>query len=112
MQSPDRHRPLRHLYSSDNMHAQNFNIPNLKVEQRKTSSAEDMVRKNSAGKLENIHQCPCTRINRSTIVRLSFLLIITGIKLDFFSPKRFLFIKRAPERKIANELPDGDVIEK
>lgn len=51
MQSPDRHRPLRHLYSSDNMHAQNFNIPNLKVETRKTSSAEDMVRKNSAGKL-------------------------------------------------------------
>lgn len=50
MQSPDRHRPLRHLYSSDNMHAQNFNIPNLKIEQRKTSSAEDMVRKNSAGK--------------------------------------------------------------
>ncbi|XP_050419612.1 SCY1-like protein 2 isoform X4 [Adelges cooleyi] len=49
MQSPDRHRPLRHLYSSDNMHAQNFNIPNLKIEQRKTSSAEDMVRKNSAG---------------------------------------------------------------
>jgi len=51
MQSPDRHRPLRHLYSSDNMHAQNFNIPNLKVDTRKTSSAEDMVRKNSAGKL-------------------------------------------------------------
>lgn len=50
MPSPDRHRPLRHLYSSDNMHAQNFNIPNLKIEQRKTSSAEDMVRKNSAGK--------------------------------------------------------------
>ncbi|XP_025201585.1 SCY1-like protein 2 [Melanaphis sacchari] len=49
MQSPDRHRPLRHLYSSDNMHAQNFNIPNLKIETRKTSSAEDMVRKNSAG---------------------------------------------------------------
>jgi len=53
MQSPDRHRPLRHLYSSDNMHAQNFNIPNLKIEQRKTSSAEDMVRKNSAGKFDN-----------------------------------------------------------
>lgn len=52
MQSPDRHRTLRHLYSSDNMHAQNFNIPNLKIEQRKTSSAEDMVRKNSAGKLD------------------------------------------------------------
>jgi SCY1-like protein 2 len=54
MQSPDRHRPLRHLYSSDNMHAQNFNIPNLKIETRKTSSAEDMVRKNSAGKLKKI----------------------------------------------------------
>ncbi|XP_066900810.1 SCY1-like protein 2, partial [Halyomorpha halys] len=45
--SPERHRPLRHLYSSDNMHAPPFNIPNLRIEQRKTSSAEDMARKNS-----------------------------------------------------------------
>ncbi|XP_046394764.1 SCY1-like protein 2 isoform X2 [Ischnura elegans] len=47
--SPERHRPLRHQYSSDNMHAPPFNIPNLRIEQRKTSSAEDMMaRKNSA----------------------------------------------------------------
>ncbi|KAG8227408.1 hypothetical protein J437_LFUL000417, partial [Ladona fulva] len=47
--SPERHRPLRHQYSSDNMHAPAFNIPNLRIEQRKTSSAEDMMaRKNSA----------------------------------------------------------------
>lgn len=46
--SPERHRPLRHQYSSDNMHAAPFNIPNLRIEQRKTSSAEDMARKNSA----------------------------------------------------------------
>ncbi|XP_044733350.1 SCY1-like protein 2 [Chrysoperla carnea] len=46
--SPERHRPLRHQYSSDNMHAPPFNIPNLRIEQRKTSSAEDMARKNSA----------------------------------------------------------------
>ncbi|XP_034232487.1 SCY1-like protein 2 isoform X3 [Thrips palmi] len=45
--SPER-RPLRHLFSSDNMHVPPFNIPNLRVEQRKTSSAEDMARKNSA----------------------------------------------------------------
>ncbi|XP_026682592.1 uncharacterized protein LOC103513646 [Diaphorina citri] len=45
--SPERHRPLRHLYSSDNMHVPPFNIPNLRIEQRKTSSAEDMQRKNS-----------------------------------------------------------------
>ncbi|KAK3929088.1 DNA polymerase catalytic subunit [Frankliniella fusca] len=44
--SPER-RPLRHLFSSDNMHVPPFNIPNLRVEQRKTSSAEDMARKNS-----------------------------------------------------------------
>lgn len=48
--SPERHRPLRHLYSSDNMHVPPFNIPNLRIEQRKTSSAEDMARKNSTGK--------------------------------------------------------------
>ncbi|KAK9499538.1 hypothetical protein O3M35_002559 [Rhynocoris fuscipes] len=47
--SPERHRPLRHLYSSDNMHVPPFNIPNLRIEQRKTSSAEDMARKNSTG---------------------------------------------------------------
>ncbi|XP_021921574.1 SCY1-like protein 2 [Zootermopsis nevadensis] len=45
--SPERHRPLRHQYSSDNMHVPPFNIPNLRIEQRKTSSAEDMARKNS-----------------------------------------------------------------
>ncbi|XP_063239604.1 SCY1-like protein 2 [Bacillus rossius redtenbacheri] len=47
--SPERHRPLRHQFSSDNMHVPPFNIPNLRIEQRKTSSAEDMARKNSAG---------------------------------------------------------------
>lgn len=49
--SPERHRPLRHQYSSDNMHVPPFNIPNLRIEQRKTSSAEDMARKNSTGKI-------------------------------------------------------------
>lgn len=55
--SPERHRPLRHQFSSDNMHVPPFNIPNLRIEQRKTSSAEDMARKNSAGNDENVfHQ--------------------------------------------------------
>ncbi|XP_041986366.1 SCY1-like protein 2 [Aricia agestis] len=45
--SPER-RALRHQISTDNMNnAPPFNIPNLRVEQRKTSSAEDMARKNS-----------------------------------------------------------------
>ncbi|XP_067644508.1 SCY1-like protein 2 isoform X3 [Eurosta solidaginis] len=47
--SPERHRPLRHQFSSDNMNAPPFNIPNLRIDQRKTSSAEDMARKNSGG---------------------------------------------------------------
>ncbi|XP_055612281.1 SCY1-like protein 2 isoform X2 [Uranotaenia lowii] len=48
--SPERHRPLRHQFSSDNMNIQQqFNIPNLRIDQRKTSSAEDMARKNSTG---------------------------------------------------------------
>lgn len=50
--SPERHRPLRHQYSSDNMHVPAFNIPNLRIDQRKTSSAEDMARKNSTGMLK------------------------------------------------------------
>lgn len=44
--SPER-RALRHQTSTDNVNAPPFNIPNLRVEQRKTSSAEDMARKNS-----------------------------------------------------------------
>ncbi|CAH0716092.1 unnamed protein product, partial [Brenthis ino] len=44
--SPER-RALRHQSSTDNVAAPPFNIPNLRVEQRKTSSAEDMARKNS-----------------------------------------------------------------
>ncbi|KAJ0183886.1 hypothetical protein K1T71_000309 [Dendrolimus kikuchii] len=47
MSSPERHRNLRHQMSTDNMNVPPFNIPNLRVEQRKTSSAEDMARKNS-----------------------------------------------------------------
>lgn len=51
--SPERHRPLRHQFSSDNMHVPPFNIPNLRIDQRKTSSAEDMARKNSTGSISN-----------------------------------------------------------
>jgi hypothetical protein len=51
--SPERHRPLRHQYSSDNMNVPPFNIPNLRIDQRKTSSAEDMARKNSTGSISN-----------------------------------------------------------
>ncbi|XP_018310786.1 SCY1-like protein 2 [Mycetomoellerius zeteki] len=49
--SPDKSRPLRHQYSTDNVHVPAFNIPNLRIEQRKTSSAEDMARKNSIGSI-------------------------------------------------------------
>lgn len=52
--SPERHRPLRHQMSNDNVNAPPFNIPNLRVEQRKTSSAEDMARKNSVSGPSNV----------------------------------------------------------
>ncbi|KAJ8668715.1 hypothetical protein QAD02_010378 [Eretmocerus hayati] len=48
--SPEKHRPLRHQYSIDNMCVP-FNIPDLRVNKRQTSSAEDMNRKNSAGSI-------------------------------------------------------------
>ncbi|CAK1554929.1 unnamed protein product [Leptosia nina] len=41
-------RMIRHQLSTENVPAPPFNIPNLRVEQRKTSSAEDMARRNSA----------------------------------------------------------------
>ncbi|CAK9798389.1 SCY1-like protein 2 [Anthophora quadrimaculata] len=47
LSSPERYRSLRHQRSTDSMCVPAFNIPNLRVEQRKTSSAEDMARKNS-----------------------------------------------------------------
>jgi hypothetical protein len=55
--SPERHRPLRHQFSSDNMHVPPFNIPNLRIDQRKTSSAEDMARKNSGGECVCVFGC-------------------------------------------------------
>lgn len=50
LSSPERYRSLRHQHSTDNMYVAPFNIPNLRIEQRKTSSAEDMARKNSTSK--------------------------------------------------------------
>ena len=55
MSSPERHRLLRHQYSSDNMNAPPFNIPNLRIDQRKTSSAENMARKNSGGQFSKLY---------------------------------------------------------
>ncbi|XP_076686183.1 SCY1-like protein bma isoform X2 [Andrena cerasifolii] len=51
LSSPERHRSLRHQQSTDNMYTQPFNIPNLRIEQRKTSSAEDMARNSSIGSM-------------------------------------------------------------
>ncbi|XP_020289945.1 SCY1-like protein 2 isoform X2 [Pseudomyrmex gracilis] len=48
--SPDKYRPLRQ-YSTDNVQVPAFTIPNVRIEQRKTSSAEDMARKNSIGSI-------------------------------------------------------------
>ena len=46
--SPERLRALRHQHSTDNMHAPNFNIPFVKVEQRKTCSEENMIKTHSS----------------------------------------------------------------
>ncbi|XP_061943452.1 SCY1-like protein 2 isoform X1 [Apis cerana] len=51
LSSPERYRSLRHQHSTDNMYVAPFNIPNLRIEQRKTSSAEDMARKNSTNSM-------------------------------------------------------------
>lgn len=52
--SPERHRTLPHQFSTDNMNVP-FNIPNLRFGQRKTSSAEDVDKKNSIGIFNNNH---------------------------------------------------------
>ncbi|XP_060832867.1 SCY1-like protein 2 isoform X1 [Bombus pascuorum] len=53
LSSPERYRSLRHQHSTDNMYVAPFNIPNLRIEQRKTSSAEDMARKNSTNSMSS-----------------------------------------------------------
>lgn len=56
--SPERMRPLRHQHSTDNMHAvNNFNIPFVKVEQRKTCSEENMIKTHSSSKLFSYFSC-------------------------------------------------------
>lgn len=73
MSSPERHRTLRHQYSTDNMNAiPPFNIPNLRIDQRKTSSAEDMARKNSGGK---------GKLNKLSIIKCGCGCMCGGIKL-------------------------------
>jgi SCY1-like protein 2 len=66
--SPERHRPLRHQFSSDNMHVPPFNIPNLRIDQRKTSSAEDMARKNSTGSIRKRE----IFLHRSAVIQFQF----------------------------------------
>lgn len=74
--SPERHRSLRHQFSTDNMNAiPPFNIPNLRIDQRKTSSAEDMARKNSGG-------------NKQTVMHITLFLarnplMNAGVELDY-----------------------------
>jgi SCY1-like protein 2 len=70
--SPERHRPLRHQFSSDNMHVPPFNIPNLRIDQRKTSSAEDMARKNSTG---SIRKSNCIHASGDYLF-INFLLVL------------------------------------
>ncbi|KAL0120277.1 hypothetical protein PUN28_008140 [Cardiocondyla obscurior] len=67
--SPDKSRPLRHQYSTDNVHVPAFNIPNLRIEQRKTSSAEDMARKNSIAMFGGWFNSPST--NDSNFLRVT-----------------------------------------
>ena len=40
---------LRHQHSTENLNVPPFCIPNLRIDRRKTSSAENMTRKNSTG---------------------------------------------------------------
>ncbi|XP_067204550.1 SCY1-like protein 2 [Linepithema humile] len=49
--SLDKYRTIRHPYNNDITQVPPFTIPNLRVERRKTSSAEDMARKNSIGSI-------------------------------------------------------------
>ena len=57
--SPERLRALRHQHSTDNMHAPNFNIPFVKVEQRKTCSEENMIKTHSSSNLLRYHYLTC-----------------------------------------------------
>lgn len=87
--SPERHRPLRHQFSSDNMHVQPFNIPNLRIDQRKTSSAEDMARKNSAGQCHTHTLVYIFQLNGNMKVEQSSILIFLSCLSFFFCSSIF-----------------------
>lgn len=83
--SPDRHRALRHQMSNENMIAPPFNIPNLRVEKRKTSSAEDMARKNSASGPSPISGIGAFK-NRFTLGKfISLQIVFLNIMNDYFT---------------------------
>lgn len=121
--SPERRHKLRHQMSTDNMNAPPFNIPNLRVE-RKTSSAEDMARKNSmsgpppaassasgsVGGFKSKHEFPTcnVKITREKIIRKIYS--GTGIGQWFFgssnstnNDSNFLRVSSAfPNRRLSD----------
>ncbi|XP_076286121.1 SCY1-like protein bma isoform X2 [Lasioglossum baleicum] len=96
LSSSERHWSLRHHpTSTDNMHVPPFSIPNLRVEQRKTSSAEDMARKASTGSISMTASAEnMTRKNSGT-----------GM-MDWLSPSRnegnFLSLAKATCRRLSD----------
>lgn len=92
--SPERHRPLRHQFSSDNMHVPPFNIPNLRIDQRKTSSAEDMARKNSTGNYNMLRTLNATQIYILILSRnLEFILVFKYNSFRRISIIKHLFLR-------------------
>ncbi|CAH2245315.1 jg24097, partial [Pararge aegeria aegeria] len=77
--SPER-RGVRHQMSNDNIPAPPFNIPNLRVEKRKTSSAENMARKNSV----NVPQTSTSNTGSVTSGFKSTYLISPIVKCDYY----------------------------
>lgn len=93
--SPERMRPLRHQHSTDNMHAvNNFNIPFVKVEQRKTCSEENMIKTHSSSKLFSYFSCLQQRCH----IRL------------FKNSVRDKKTKTTKDRQKTNSLYEGNVI--
>ncbi|XP_076649595.1 SCY1-like protein bma isoform X2 [Halictus rubicundus] len=95
LSSSERHWSLRHQCSTDNMHAPPFNIPNLRVEQRKTSSAEDMARKASTGSIS-------MTASAENMARKNSVSAV----MDWFSPSRddgnFLSLAKTTYRRLSD----------
>jgi hypothetical protein len=86
------------------MHVPPFNIPNLRIEQRKTSSAEDMARKNSTGECHSRAVPGSSPDQVTVIIYCSFTDVSMELKFGLMS--HLQIIRPTDKHAVFIKLPD------